>query len=167
MTCSCYQYESQGFGWQRNREECQKSGGDLVATETEEEWEFVKNKIQMKSTSGSDEWYIGLYRNASTGNWTWVSGEPLTLQKWQPNKPYDDSSKNAAVITKSFPAGTHGLFKNVNGNTKYWAYICEVTRTSEYSDLHSEKKGIHLLFRAWYNRALVIDTAGASCSFLL
>ena len=102
-----------------------------MATETEDEWEFVKNRIQRESTGHNDKWHIGLYRNASTGNWIWVSGEPLTIQKWQPGKPVSEASRNVVVIAKTDGDGNNGLFNNIDGKL-HMAYICEVTKMSEY-----------------------------------
>ena len=46
--------------------------------ETEQEWEFIKNAIQNRVDSKYGEWFIGLEMNITSGNWTWINGEPLT-----------------------------------------------------------------------------------------
>ena len=46
--------------------------------ETEQEWEFIKNAIQNRVGSKYGEWFIGLEMNITSGNWTWINGEPLT-----------------------------------------------------------------------------------------
>ena len=48
-----------------------------------------------------NEWHIGLFKNLTTGNWTWVNGKPLTLNKWQPNRPGEDDEY--ALMAKEFP----------------------------------------------------------------
>ena len=123
-TCSCYLYTVKGDTWEENRQECNKtSGRDLVSMETIEEWEFIKNAIQSKSTDvARGEWHIGLYRDKeTTGNWTWVSGKPLTIEKWQRNRP---DEKSFALIAKNWPPGEPGLFNSVR-DTLGRAYICE------------------------------------------
>ena len=105
---------------------CRKtSGRDLVSMETIEEWEFIKNAIQSRSTDVAwGEWHIGLYRNPkTTGNWAWLSGKPLTIEKWQPRKPDKESF---AWIAKNWPRRKHGLFNSVR-DTLIRAYICEWT----------------------------------------
>lgn len=102
--------------------------------ETDDEWELIKNTIQKKSTGGgggtAGEWHIGLYKNKSNGNWTWVNGKPLTIQQWQPTKPTYDPSDYVALIAKSWPAGYYGKFNNVREDI-YRAYICENITTGE------------------------------------
>ena len=76
-----------GWSWNWNRIICQSQGGDLISIETEEEWNFINNEIQRRNTKKgyNDSWSIGLRKKA--GNWTWVSGRPLTFCKWGKWKP--------------------------------------------------------------------------------
>ena len=90
--------------------------------ETEREWDFIKNEIQNRAGSYKSEWLIGLYRNVTTGNWTWINGKPLTIDKWEKNSP--DNSDSYALIHKEFPPGVEGSFSSIKGNVaKGW--ICE------------------------------------------
>ena len=58
-----------------------------MVMETEQEWEFIKNVIQNRVGSKYGEWFIGLVIDTATGNWTWVSGKPLTINKWERSSP--------------------------------------------------------------------------------
>ena len=90
--------------------------------ETEREWKFIKNQIQNRSGSKYDEWFIGFDRNLTTGNWTWINGKPLTIDKWQKNNP--DNSESYALIHKEFPARLKGSFSSIKGNILR-GWICE------------------------------------------
>ena len=57
---------------------CKYHNKHLVVMETEQEWEFIKNAIQNRVDSKYGEWFIGLEMNITSGNWTWINGEPLT-----------------------------------------------------------------------------------------
>ena len=57
---------------------CKYHNKHLVVMETEQEWEFIKNAIQNRVGSKYGEWFIGLEMNITSGNWTWINGEPLT-----------------------------------------------------------------------------------------
>ena len=124
-TCSCYLYTTTGNSWKENRQMChQTPGRDLVSMETAEEWEFIKNATQSRSSDTSDEWHIGLYRDPEiTGNWTWVSGKPLTIRRWQPSKPDGNSF---ALVSKNWPKDKYGLFNSIK-ESWHKAYICEWT----------------------------------------
>ena len=129
-TCSCYKFYSNGSVWNENRKSCQKAGGDLVSMETDDEWEFVKNLTQHKTTDDkdSDDWHIGLMRFNGIGNWTWVSGKPLTIKRWQENEPWpNDGTETVAVIAKNYPAGAPGLFNDLSRDAS-GGYICELPR---------------------------------------
>ena len=78
--------------------------------------------IQNRKGAISDEWHIGLYRKLTTGKWTWINGKPLTIDKWQENKPGDTDSY--ALIAKEMPDGKKGSFNSIRGNV-YRGWICE------------------------------------------
>ena len=88
--------------------------------ETEEEWEFVNNQVQKLTNKFVDEWHIGLQK--SQGSWTWVSGKPLTINKWQRGQPSGDGSYT--VMAKNYPRGRYGLFNDLPDYIRR-GYICE------------------------------------------
>ena len=97
--------------------------------ETEKEWTFINNELRYQNTSThiyKDEWHIGLFLNSTNGKWTWVNGKPLTINKWQPNKPDNHHFKNFVyvLIAKEYPSGYYGLFNNIKSIIKR-AWICE------------------------------------------
>lgn len=107
---------------------CKLNNKDLVVIETEREWEFITMEIQTRKSGKYNEWYIGLYKSLITGNWTWINGKPLTIDKWQENTPNDSDSYT--LMAKEWPTGFKGSFKSIIGNT-YRGWICEeVTGTN-------------------------------------
>ena len=116
-----------GESWKVNRVICKRQGGDLISIETEEEWNFINNEIQRRNeTNYGNKWSIGLIKKA--GNWTWVSGKPLTISKWGQGEP--SGEHDAAFMSKPFSNGERGVFSSVNrtrwGNLT--AYICEISK---------------------------------------
>lgn len=71
-------FQHQGINWNDNRKLCQKRGADLISIETVKEWNFLNDLIQ-NHKSLYNKWDISLKKGA--GNWTWVSGKPLTINK--------------------------------------------------------------------------------------
>jgi len=88
--------------------------------ETEDEWQFVNSEIQRITVPGDDEWHIGLKKQ---GTWQWVSGKPLTIEKWQRYEPSGDG--NVGGMSKNYPPRTQGLFKDLNGLPPR-PFICEL-----------------------------------------
>lgn len=91
--------------------------------ETEHEWEVIKDHIQNLTNLFNNDWHIGLHFNATVaGNWSWVSGKPLTINRWQPWQPRDGALY--VVMAKDYPPGTKGLFNDVREDI-FAGFICE------------------------------------------
>lgn len=123
--CSCYTFEGGAIGrksWPEAKTSCEGQKKHLVAMETEREWEFIKNETQNRTAQYRNEWLIGLFRDPKNAKWTWVSGQPLTIDKWQKNEP--DDLDLYGLIAKDFPQNTSGLF---GGTTEilFREWICE------------------------------------------
>ena len=109
--------------WQQARASCKYNKKDLVAMETEREWQFITNELKNRTTK-KNEWHIGLFWSTTVSNWTWVNGKPLTIAKWRDSEP----SRNSyyALIGKESPRGYYqnGKFDSIRGDIKR-AWICE------------------------------------------
>ena len=116
-----------GWSWLWSRDICQRQGGDLVSFETEEEWNFINDEIQRRNTTNyENKWSIGLEKKA--GNWTWVSGRPLTISKWGIGEPGGEHC--AAFMYQRSSNGKRGVFGSVHDKLKgkQHAYICEISK---------------------------------------
>ena len=107
------------LNWKKANESCEATNIHLVVMETEAEWRFITDQIG-KLDIEYNEWHIGLF-NAS-GNWTWINGKPLTLNKWQKNEPGPEDLYG--LIHKNFPVGSNGTFSSAKG-VIHRGYICE------------------------------------------
>ena len=123
--CSCYTFEN-GFtgrkNWQQANDSCIENKKHLVVLETVQEWEFINQTMKDRKAFRYNEWHIGLFKNLTTGNWTWVNGKPLTLDKWQPREPGKDD--RYAHMAKEFPPGYYGLFGGMKDYV-HRGWICE------------------------------------------
>ena len=123
---SCYLFTSKGTTWSENRQKCQGKGGDLVSTETEEEWSFINGEIQKRSAEPRDEWHIGL-KKGQDDVWKWVNGKSLTISKWQVTEGQPSGDGDVTVMAKAYPSETQGLFNDI-GDRRPRAYICEIPK---------------------------------------
>ncbi|KAJ7371260.1 hypothetical protein OS493_027376, partial [Desmophyllum pertusum] len=57
-----------------------------------------------------------------TGNWTWINGKPLTINKWQKGKPTDRDFYT--LIANEWPRGHKGSFNSIQGHV-HREWICE------------------------------------------
>ena len=123
--CSCYTFEN-GFtgrkNWQRASDSCSFNNKHLLVIETIREWEFINKSISERMAVPYNEWHIGLFRNVTTGEWTWINGKPLTIDKWQPREP--ESGAYFALISKQYPPGYYGLFHSIKRYIQR-GWICE------------------------------------------
>ena len=90
--------------------------------ETTEEWEFINSSLKDQIGSIFNEWHIGLFRNPTTGNWSWINGRPLTFDKWQPDKP--GQGDLYVLISKEYPPGFFGSFNSIT-KAPHRGWICE------------------------------------------
>ncbi|XP_044176027.1 uncharacterized protein LOC114975098 [Acropora millepora] len=123
--CSCYAFqnrETKRFTWPEAREWCESNNKSLVVMETIKEWEFINSRLKDQIGSYENEWHIGLLKNQTTGNWSWINGRPLTFNKWQPRKPEQDDLY--VLIAKEYPRGSFGSFNSINRVPRR-GWICE------------------------------------------
>ena len=112
---SRYIFSKWGESWEKNRQACKDQGGDLVSIETEEEWHFINDEIQKRSSWNTSAWHIGLCKKDTV--WTWENGKQLNISKWRDTVA--TLSGHHAKITKS---------ESLNSTTKKdsRAFICEM-----------------------------------------
>jgi len=124
--CSCYTFEiykqDSPKTWVQAYHACKFKNSYLVVMETEREWEFINKEIQIRQSRKNDEWFIGLYRNLTTGNWTWLNRKPLTIDKWQYRRP--KNTDFFSLMAKEWPSGMKGSFNSINLNV-HRGWICE------------------------------------------
>ena len=123
--CSCYTFEdgrSIRLAWIQAKASCEADMKHLVVMKTMREREFINKEIRNRTAVKYDEWHIGLFRNLTTGNWTWINGKPLTIVRWQPYNP--DDRDFYALIAKEYPPRFYGLFCTIKGNVGR-GWICE------------------------------------------
>ena len=128
MSCfedSCYMLQNKGQNWNDSRRLCQWQGADLVSIETVKEWNFLNDLIQNRNILKQyNKRIIGLEKKA--GNWTWVSGKPLTINKWKENQPSDVG--DVAFISELVLNGSKRGLLQVTQRAQSHASICEISK---------------------------------------
>ena len=120
-TCSCYTFENGRLTRQQAKESCKHISKAHVVLETEEKWEFIEKRVKYRTDVPHHEWHIGLYKNRTSGSWTWINGKILTLKKWQKDNPV--KNQYDAVIAINRPSGSNGSFKSIKGSVQIeWIY---------------------------------------------
>ena len=89
------------MSWEDSRANCLGYGADLVSILTSSESDFIYQQIGTKGAKHS--FWIGLFRNKVTGNWTWSDGNSFTKsrqpQQWATGQPNDDNENCACIDT--------------------------------------------------------------------
>ncbi|XP_068720433.1 uncharacterized protein [Montipora capricornis] len=125
--CSSYEFNHTRTIWTAARQRCQSSGGDLVAMESQEEWEFLKFKVSdLRFQHHGARWYIGL-TNVS-GKWCWITSNDSCIEvkvgssRWSSGEPNNFNSEGCVEMLKD------GLYNNVlcrSNIDAHTGYICE------------------------------------------
>ena len=126
-------YRSNGskYYWERSKKICnEQSGYNLVSIESREEWNFLNQTIQKENTT---EYFIGLRKDTSTGEWRWLSDSSIVnvsdkgdwpWAKGQPNNKDDNCAQMYRDYRNDF-----GRYNDVGCtlSTAEAGFICELT----------------------------------------
>ena len=118
----------------KSRKECKEAGYDLVSIESREEWNFLNQSIQ---TLRAGEYFIGLKKDKTSGEWRWISDNSKVNAStegawpWATGEPWSNDpkvSENCAVMYKDYRSN-YGRYNDVSceRGTKEAGYICERT----------------------------------------
>ena len=124
-----YGSNGNGYDWERSKTICNKqSGYNLVSIESREEWNFLKQTIQKEDT---DEYFIGLRKDASTKVWRWLSDNSTVNASnkghwpWASGEP-DDNDENCAEMYRDY-LDNLGRYNAVSctSHLSHAGFICE------------------------------------------
>ena len=126
-------YESNGtqYNWDGSKKICnEQSGSNLVSIESPEEWNFLKQTIQKENTT---EYFIGLWKDPSTGVWRWLSDNSTVDATnrgewpWARGEP-NSVQENCAQMYRNY-GRYHGRYNDVSCTSHIAGagFICELT----------------------------------------
>ena len=113
-----YRSNGNGYYWERSKTICNKlSGYNLVSIESREEWDFLSQTIQKMKTT---EYFIGLWKDTSTGVWRWLSDNSTVNSSieghwpWATGEPSNGMAKeNCAQMYRDY-LENYGLYNDVS-----------------------------------------------------
>lgn len=83
------------YTWHEAKTDAEARGGRLAVLNTQERYEIARPVIE----SFSDSIWIGLTDEVIEGEWLWVTGEPLTFERWlTPSQPDNSGDEDYAII---------------------------------------------------------------------
>lgn len=88
-----YKMYQEHMTWREARDYCAKQGGYLVAINSPQENEFVKNLVK-----GVGDAWIGGSDARREGLWIWTNGKPMRYTNWAPGEPNDAGDQDFAYM---------------------------------------------------------------------
>ena len=127
-------YGSNGnwYDWERSKAICEQSGYNLVSIESLEEWNFLNQTIQKENTT---EYFIGLWKDTSTGVWRWLSDNSTVdasnegVWPWATGEPSKGHTEENCAQMYGNLSNNFGRYNNVPCTffIKNAGFICELT----------------------------------------
>ena len=125
-------YRSNGnwYNWKKSRTICEQSGYNLVSIESREEWNFLNHTIQKENTI---EYFIGLWKDTSTGVWRWLSDNSTVNASneghwpWASGEPSGYNFKENCALMYGNYKYNYGRYNDVSCtlSLKRAGFICE------------------------------------------
>ena len=98
----------------------------MASITSQEENAYIYQFIQRY---GRHSGYLGLSDVEGTGEWQWVTGEPVDYLNWHPNEPSATANEHYATFYHKFTDGTWNdshFYEGVKNEQKLkCAFICE------------------------------------------
>ncbi|MEM7395358.1 MAG: C-type lectin domain-containing protein, partial [Verrucomicrobiota bacterium] len=80
------------ISWDKAKSLAESMGGYLVCINSQEENEFVARLFGKRTV------FIGGTDAETEGEWTWLSGEPVTFAQWQGGEPNNKGEEDVMVM---------------------------------------------------------------------
>ena len=124
-----YRSNGNGYNWERSKTICEQSGYNLVSIESREEWNFLNRTIQKEDTI---EYFIGLWKDTSTGVWRWLSDNSTVDASnkgdwpWAKGQPNDGNGEHCAQMYRNY-LNDFGRYNDVRCSSvmSQAGFICE------------------------------------------
>ena len=112
--------------WLAAKTFCELLDGHLVSITSQEENAYIHQFIQRYDRRSG---YLGLFYADGTGEWQWVTGEPVAYLNWHPSEPSGASNERYAMFYHKFTDGTWNdshFYEDVKKQQRpKCAFICE------------------------------------------
>lgn len=76
-----------------------------------------KRFLEQATSSGCDQFYIGLYRNGS--NWQWANNDSSAYKNWAPGYPTNDPTQNCVIFNSK-----SGTWSNIDCDSSH-CFVCQ------------------------------------------
>ncbi|XP_017296403.1 uncharacterized protein LOC108250845 [Kryptolebias marmoratus] len=83
-------------GWRESLQSCENTGFDLISFSDTRLHEQVCNKLL---PDGEQNLWIGLRRSSKSGDWYWLSGDPVNSTSWDSGEPGEVEEGQCALMS--------------------------------------------------------------------
>jgi hypothetical protein len=136
----CYEFRlrSDGIDWQTAENESVADAGTLATVTSEAENSFVFSLLTTPGITGA---WLGGFQPAGApepaGQWTWVTGEPFTFNRWEvgePNDGFGHFEEDAISFFTFVEEGPRVTWNDIPRSIALTAYVFETELCDEDGD---------------------------------
>jgi serine/threonine protein kinase len=109
-----YQFFPDILTWPEARTRAENIGGHLATIGSKEENDWIATQFVSKLPPGKALWLGGTY-DETTGQWSWVTGEPFEFTQWGASEPTNTANEPALQFSHSDKNGPEWGDIKVNG----------------------------------------------------
>ncbi|XP_062869501.1 secretory phospholipase A2 receptor [Trichomycterus rosablanca] len=113
-----YYLAEQPFPWESVLLACKLMGADLLSIHSQEELDFIRERIK-KTHYSSAEWWIGLSANSAHQGFSWTDGTALDYENWKNGSPFRGSGQKCTSMSSLTGEWSTGHCSDLHG------YICK------------------------------------------
>ncbi|ELU13017.1 hypothetical protein CAPTEDRAFT_114612, partial [Capitella teleta] len=120
----CYTFNTSPRSWPLAQAQCRAMGGHLVAMETEDEYNFVRQSLQ-NTPYVRHSWWTSATDMDREGSWVWAAADDRSMNTfgfWIENEPNDFGGEHCGILDQA-----HSFAMNDKNCSLKLPFICENT----------------------------------------
>ena len=131
-TSAKYVLVNKTLTWKEAKAEAESMGGHLATFNSEQEWDAMVAEVGLTNISNDNIW-LGATDEVEEGVWKWVTGEPVTYNRWDEGQPDGKTNQHYMLIWAATGARWDDMELNGYGNVALRYFLLELPSTPSFT----------------------------------